>query len=91
MLSLVLYALAIWVLARHKNYLVALFAVLVPVVSVLINTGLKCHSEPSSEACVWGVSLLSLTIGIAVSLGTPLLYLVLTGFTSIMARLQGTK
>lgn len=79
--ALVLYVLASWLLARYRNYLAATVSLLVPALSVLADVGMKCDRNAVSEACVWGKSLLPLTVGTAVALGTPLLYLVLTAVT----------
>lgn len=88
---LALYAPAIWLLRRYRNYLIATVSLVVPTLTVLADVGMKCDRDPISEACVWGKSLLPLTMGVAAALATPLLYLVLTGLGRLWVGYRSSK
>lgn len=74
---------AIWVFRKSRNYVVGVISMAVPLLAVVGDVVVKCQSSPTSEACVWGKSFLPLTIGAAIMLATPLIYLVLTGIKKL--------
>jgi hypothetical protein len=83
LIALVLYVPSVWIFLKSRNYLVAAISLLGPLAVVFGDVVVKCNIDSVSEACVWGKSFLPLTLGLAISLGTPVLFLLLTGLSKV--------
>lgn len=87
---LIFYLPAVRVLKKNRNYSVVFASVLIAVGIVVLDILFKCGLSPGSEACVWSKAFFPLTTGIAVFLGTPAFYLLLTGSISVWKKYQNS-
>lgn len=87
---LLLYIVSLWLLRKYRNGGVALVSLCLPTLYVILDVLIKCRISPFSEACVWGKAFFPFSVGVAVLLVTPALYVLLTGATRLWKRLRSS-
>jgi len=74
----VLIGFALFSLVKLKNYRTAILAVAISLLTPFLWVGSECAASRTSEACVWGQSFMPLYIGLALLVGVPVVYLLIT-------------
>ncbi len=77
---------SIFVATRVKNKKTALLSTLISLLTPVVIVGIDCLERSTSEACVWGKSFMPLYIGVALIIGAPIMYLLITSFTWAYAK-----
>lgn len=60
---------------RFKNFKTLIASLTISIAIPILNVRYECFQNHSSEACVWGKSYLSFSLGLIAVIGTPILYL----------------
>lgn len=76
----VIISISVIVLLRNKNYKSLVVSAVTVIAIPFVMVGKSCIQNSSSEACVWGQSFMPFYLGLAVLVGTPILFLLISFF-----------